>query len=893
MRRLLPFPPVLLAVCVAVLPVARADEEEEVTPKKPTKKIVVDDDTPGGATAIPDVVRAAGSAKHPALKKYFASVGIACDRVQLSRGRVLRVALLPFVWDKDGKEFQKNPDGFGVTVLDENNRPANDATAVLPKDVRGITPFEWQAVQETNRLIESTSDSLPPLPDRLVAAERALSAVLFKHTSEVESNRRRGPNWEFYKTALADKLLDVRLALVKEVQKARDWPRLAELVARYADIYKSKPKVVQEVMAARLPEAMELVKSSKLADLERSRDILAEYEGRYPDSGNDTAKAIKVELGKRTQELISSAASADKDTARTLLNKAKLLTPDDPAVIARQKELKAGYSVLVVGVNRMPRLMSPATAREDSERMAVELLFEGLYEALPDEAAGRTFRAAAAGGKPGVLPLARVVPLGGGIDPADLAATVQLMKASRGLPSAEAADWIADCAADPARPETMVVKFSSAHPDPRELLTFKLLPGQHLLSKKKTLEDQIGGQSFARSPFGTGPFRLAPDFVPASGDTPVPAISFVPNPAYGRRLGRIGQPELSEVRFVPVAGLKAEDLARQVSGEVVHVVPDVPTSDLVTFQNAPNVSVVTPAENRRVYILAVNHTAAEFGSADVRRGIAHAIDRDTILAEVFRAGTTHHKPLAGPFPAGSWLDPTAAKPLFDPDLARVKMKGASGRAELLYPNDDPRAEAACKAIARQISECGTLVVTAVKVSAVDLRNRVERRGDYQLAYLPFDYPDVWHAHALTAALDPTAATEGGRNLFRFRAKGAAHGRPEEALADALTELTRHRDSEGEVKKLSKEVRERFGEAMPFVPLWQLDRHMAVSTAVRVWFDGRGREPTVPSDDVPAFAGVFSAAAAPQLDGRASDVPYDRLDPITLFANPGRWKLDTK
>jgi hypothetical protein len=144
---------------------------------------------------------------------------------------------------------------------------------------------------------------------------------------------------------------------------------------------------------------------------------------------------------------------------------------------------------------------------------------------------------------------------------------------------------------------------------------------------------------------------------------------------------------------------------------------------------------------------------------------------------------------------------------------------------------------------------------------VELRTRVEQQGRYELAYLPFDYPDLWHSHTLAALLDPSAGG-GGRNFLRYMTKGTSPTRADEGLAEALAELQTHRDSEGEIKKASKQVWDRFQDATPFVPLWQLDRHMVISTSLKVYFDGRAKE-----------------------------VPYDQLDPITLFSNVSRWKLE--
>src|SRR5581483_7976490 len=61
--------------------------------------------------------------------------------------------------------------------------------------------------------------------------------------------------------------------------------------------------------------------------------------------------------------------------------------------------------------------------------------------------------------------------------------------------------------------------------------------------------------------------------------------------------------------------------------------------------------------SRRIYFLAVNHAVPELGGAnglEVRKLLAHGIQRDAILTECFRAGfAEYHKPLTGPFPPGT------------------------------------------------------------------------------------------------------------------------------------------------------------------------------------------------------------------------------------------------
>ena len=868
--------PALIALLAIGLSFARSgDEEEEIAPKKPSKKVVVEDDVPGGSNSLPDLVRAAASAGNPGLKKFYQSVAAGADRITLTSGKSIKVMPLPYVWERDREKFRVNPDGFGVTPLDDENK-AGEVLAVMPKDVQSILAFEHYAVRRCAEFLSSTAADAPPLNDRLQAAERALTATLFFHESAVQANRRRGASWEPFQSNILEKLLETRLALVRQSTAAKDWRKQTEQVSRYLELYKTKPKVVQELLAARLLHAADLIKSMEQKDLEMVRDILAEFDGKFPNANNETAKAIRAELAEKAKKLLDEATrETDKNQARKLLNTANSLNPNDAGLLKVQKELKAGYSQVVVGVLRMPRLMSPATAREDSEKLAVDLLFESLVGPIPDERLGTAYRTILASHKPVVSPLARDVTLlpnaewgrreAGTFEVADLLETVRMMKANRALPSTEAADWLGDAIPDPLDPQKLRLKFSRSSPDPRTVLTFPILPGQWLAGQKKSLDDL----SFAREPFGTGPFKVAPDFIPTDGDAPVKQIRFAPNPNYWRRSGRVGQPEINEIQFASVAGLKPVDLLAALNTDQLHLMLDAPTSELEIYSKSTRASVVTPITNRRIQILAMNHKTPMLQNADIRRGISLAIDRELILNEVYRSGMVpYHKALAGPYPPGSWQappeNPESPKSLFDKDLAAVKLRAVesvSGRLGLIYPSDDIRAKAACDRIASQVNATGKVELVCEGVTAVELRLRVETQSRYDLAYIPFDYPDIWHSHALAAFLDGSASGKNGRNFCNYLAPQTNPTRNDERLGQVLGEVRQHRDGEGDLKRLSKDVWERFNETMPFVPLWQLDRHLVISNELKL------------------FA-----------DGRTEPLPADQLDMNRLFSNASRWRM---
>ena len=311
--------------------------------------------------------------------------------------------------------------------------------------------------------------------------------------------------------------------------------------------------------------------------------------------------------------------------------------------------------------------MSPATARCDSEKQAVELLFEGLLEEVPDSSAGVRYRAGAALAYPTVVPsgrdlLIRQSPRGGngmdGFDSNDVVETVKLLRAKPELAASAMLPWLDDLPA-PSGGGSLRLAFKHGHPDPRALLTFKVLPGRWLAEAGKGADDG----DFAARPFGTGPFRIHSLPPPGAAGAPEPReIVFVDNPAYGRSRDRTGQPLLREIRFVEVARLRDpfDDFRR---GRI-HILPDLTPEELTRALAAGGAElggkgqVVTAATNRRIHMLAVNLGRPYLQSRDLRKGLSQAIDREGILSELWRAAPAQHRrftaAMTGPFPPACW-----------------------------------------------------------------------------------------------------------------------------------------------------------------------------------------------------------------------------------------------
>jgi ABC-type transport system substrate-binding protein len=249
---------------------------------------------------------------------------------------------------------------------------------------------------------------------------------------------------------------------------------------------------------------------------------------------------------------------------------------------------------------------------------------------------------------------------------------------------------------------------------------------------------------------------------------------------------------------------------------------------------------------RRVYFLAVNHSRTVLDKPAVRRAIAHAINREKLLDDFFRekvpAGTGPvlgrrlHAALNGPYPAGSWAcDPSVGVPkingsldLFDPMQSQSLKKQALDteiertiKLQLKYPDDDPAVKDAMDALCKQLQETLGFTVNATGRTPHDLRNDVES-GDYQLAYYSYEFPD--DTYPLWPLMAPV---KGGENIF--------HSPPGD-VEQRFQAAKAYRDF-ARVKKDTWQIHAALYEAMPFIPLWQLDPLAAVHDSVEApWFD---------------------------------------------------------
>ncbi|HEX4611743.1 MAG TPA: ABC transporter substrate-binding protein, partial [Urbifossiella sp.] len=886
------------ALALVVTATSAQPPEVEDTKPKTKKKVVVDDpDSPPpkatapGASGDPSVrldelAAAAAAATNPAVKAALERYTVPFDKLTTSGGVVHRVKPIPL------HRSDKLPAQFGIRELSPAGVPG-EPKSLTKAEVKRIEHFEDLALAEAEAwLKKSGPDGMTP-PEFLGVSEKLLAAALRFHDYAKANNQRTGKAWDDVRRPLDEKLKDVRVRELRAAAAAGEWARVREATARLLTAYPNDPVVAREAAEARVGEAERLLKTKQFTDQVKARELLDDFEARFPGAGGEPAKRARRELRDEAQQFFLKA-QADKSAgndlrARDYARQADALDPNLPGLRELSRQLGTGSTVLSVGARIFPERLSPVTARFDSEKQVVELLFESLLQEVPDPAGGTRYRPGAALGMPLVIPggrelAVRTFPARGepdpGFDAHDVAETVKLYRTRPELWTSAALPWLEDLPT-PTGPAGIRFSFRHGHPDPRALLTFKLLPARWLTDRGKRVDDA----DFSARPIGTGPFKY--NSVSADPKTGARTLILTDNPNFGRSRDRTGLPVFHEVRFVELG--KGVDSFEEFRHGRLHVMPDLTPAELARAlsRNGAELGgqgqVYTAATNRRVHVLALNHRRPPFQSRDLRRGLGLAIDREGILQEIsaavpaaFRRTTA---PMTGPYPAGSWA---AAKgpgglpaPLLDRNEAIVRISrylgnpSAPRELKLTFQQDDPTAVAACERIKAQVEslfkdapEGNRLKIELDPRPPREFLRHVESEQRYDMAYVPFDYPDDWHPFGLAAYLDPDAATRDGRNVCGYLSGGTNPDADDRILGGELAAFREHRDYAGDLAPRAARVHTMFNDRMPFVPLWQLDRHTLVSGKLKVF-----------------------------TDDTADPVPPYLLNPTGLFQNAARWKLE--
>jgi ABC-type transport system substrate-binding protein len=819
---------------------------EDVDEKKPARK-------PSPAP-ISDLGSAADNAHSVAVRNLFRELAVPYDLLTIRKYKSVKV------------EGEANSSGtFSVEPLAEYINPpkrrfsakqslevVNKETGkrrrtltVFPADVTRVQYYEQRALEVVKDFLDTRLDHFDPehakflsRQDQLQAAAQALSAVVRFHESARDRGVRKGKGWEAVEKVLRQGLLGVQLERLGAMADAKQWDEAFALTRRLAQTYTDLKD------HARIAKPLAELLKKALRDptytedkVKEARQRLRLLEEQFPDS--DVIKPITESLHTQARALFKRAQEMAKNKERTLdalalLKQAEESWPQMPGLRTFRMELDTSYQALRVGVRELPRLMSPARAVTDSEKRAVEMLFEGLVKLTPDRRGMMFHRPGLSIGRPRVIPLGREFRLpraarwsdGRDLTLGDIRYTLTRLQKGEGIePTASGrapvwGDLLGQIKAE-GDPYRIKLLLRQGYLDPLALMTFKIVP-------QRSRPDALS-EPFAKDPISSGPFRY-------KGTFSEPAFSreyaaFVANTNYGARPGKFALPRIKEIRFVALP--KTTNFVKELLGGGLDMALDLTADQAADLRGERGITVRLPGEgapNRRIYFLAVNHRKPILGKAHLRVALARAINREGLLDAHFRGklGRKVHRALNGPYPAKSWAcnpdlksrstreaDKGSLDP-YDPDLARTKLRQSGAkdvRLKLDYPSGDPALAKAITQLCEEVSKTLGIKLEPVERDPYKLAESV-RLGTYDdLAYWQYDFPDetFWLMPLLG-----TSSRAGGDNIFGYN--GGLVGRIQSSTG------LRHF---AQVRRYAHAIHRDFlDREMPFIPLWQLDPLMA-------------------------------------------------------------------
>lgn len=709
-------------------------------------------------------------------------------------------------------------------------KPENRKWEATKAELSDINYYEQLVLIAVDQFLEPLKDpsKAPPVPalEMLRVSEAALAAALLFNESARNVGTRKGEAFEDMAAAVRKRLFDVQVRQL-ELLAEGNWTEALDLAKKLAG-HAPKPED-QSRIAGPLAKVIDAALSSGALTEKQTQEMgqrLRDLEDQFPASAE--VRPIQARLQRQARALFVKAEALkekDPDGALKLFQQAEMIWPRLAGLQDAQLTLKQAYPILRVGVRDLPVYLAPTHATLESEKLAVELLFEGLVKATRG-ASGLRYEPALAEGPPKMMALGRQFKIAPGtywsngepVTAMDVRHTVRLLKNPKWAGCNPALAKMLDDVQVGGEVSRVSVTLKQGFVDPLSLMTFKVLPAVPWPEDSLGPEDD---EKFAKAPVGSGPYQYRGPGQNRGGRA---TAVFVANPNYGTRPGRGGQPSIREIQMIQ----SPESLwAKDLKDGVIDVLTDVPSAALKDLQEkVPDVTVVTQP-TRRIHFLAVNHRRSVFqGQAgqDLRVALAHAINRKELLDKHFRKGVgpnVHHE-LTGPFPAGSWAcDPGRTYNPVQARLAAANLKNVE--LELKFSTEDASVRAVlvdlCSAVETALE--GKVKIALKGVTPRELKSDVEVAPRYDLAYYSYDFPS--DAFWLWPLFDPDGTGAKGTNYMGY----ANDGRVEQLFRD----LNAHRD----FRKLRDAAHTLHGELfnkMPLIPLWQLDRHVVLSKTVQ-------------------------------------------------------------
>jgi ABC-type oligopeptide transport system substrate-binding subunit len=801
--------------------IPKEEEEEPAKPKRRTPIRVGDEEMDENASAdesetgsLADLEREAAQAKDPKVKDLYQTLSKPHDIVTLSTGGIVISAKPISTFVGTRPDFRGN-----IVVKSDSDKPDEEKPRRFSKrEVSGVDHFEHLAVTKVNEFLKGVPDSQKF--EMLQHAERALEAVVRFHESALKRKIRDGQGWSEVKKELLARLQAVQLDKLQILKETKNWPAAfalaTDLTGKYSGDKEFQNKLAEPLAAL----AAEPLGSGDYVEVGRRVAIL---ESIFPNhyALNQVRNRLKTkaeELRAEAEQLQSQGKSSE---AFAKIRNAQKIYPPLPGISDLLTKLASTSPMrLVVAVRELPENLSPALAYTDSEKQAVELLFEGLIKLTPviDPAVGQPAQRISLGlaaQMPRQIPLGRSFQIapnahwsdGSLLTVSDIRRTAYLLCDPKW--SARDPEWAQLMSGgDGVRSESdglhVSLSLTQGILDPLSQMDFKIVPEQ---------VTTINDPEFAKHPVGSGPYKFQ--------GRDEKGCTFVANPYFEGRPGKTGLPAIREIRFV-----QSSDPAKefQSAPPELHVLLDVSPERYIALRSQRGIR-WEHLRNQRIYFLAVNHRKAELQSERLRKAIACAIDRSAILRECFNSEPPKiDRPLTGPYPPGTWACSSASEDLLDVSKAKAHAKNAKppGRKlSLKYPADDPAVKKACEQIRKQVEALDIGITLELEPrSPHDLRRDVEGLHEFDLAYYSYDYPTP--AYWLWPLFDPQGVAPGGRNYLGYQ-------NPQ--LDSYFHRMMAHRDF-AVVCEETQHINALLKDQMPLIPLWQLDTHIAIHDSVK-------------------------------------------------------------
>ncbi len=683
-----------------------------------------------------------------------------------------------------------------------------------PSAIKKIKFFEETVVEiadgfiKGNETLNSGQLSLTfDLISRLEVTEAFLEKCIRFHDSALATDKRYGSGWDGMRKIITSKLLAVRIAKIKACNENKKWDEglleISKLTTQNLD--KETIEGISELLVEIADESNKSgTNQSKIRDLLRA--FLFMESKVYTEK---SAKPLSIVLKKKANALYLQAEKSQEklpvSQLTDLLLRSLELQPDYIKAIELLDKISPRKEMFRIGLTNLPENSYSAICPLDAEIHAADLVYESLYrletgtdqdsKVVPELASSRiSFKQNIfkinlrqsifwSDGKP--------------LNPIDIFTSVKKNKNLKWIDSIDGffSDWNTNEA------NLLSVTSKSSNLDPYAFFQFKI-------------------HQESNSDIGSGPFRFSHKGTELGKNY----ISYKAQPFYRFRKENSGKPFIQEVRF----NKTTNPLDELLSGKI-DFASELNLQDIAKLKeqggNSPFLTAQTGVTfpNKRVYFLAINTADPKFDQPEVRKAIAHAINRSKILSDIWIGSgkAIAHNPLNTIFPKDynfqqekdknpeNWS--IASSAIYLNQAFEIKNKKMIEPIVLKFPAGDPYTLQAINQIAVQIKVTLGINIITEPINAASYLKDVILNKKYELAYAWHDFEDEnCSLYPLLFNYHPWHSNESKNMRLLLETS------KQTMLAQTIPEMI---DSRNNMITL-------FEQELPMIPLWQLDRFWA-------------------------------------------------------------------